>query len=345
MSTIPRETDGGAISASGPSSSPASVSLHTRGTSLRTVAIGSAIVLAAYLWIFWPFVYKQIRWAMREPADWGHTLVVPLIALYFVWFQRERLAAIQFRTTWIGLLPVILGVGWYLLCVLGPQPLWHHNLQAAGFGAVLFGLVLLLFGWRAMAILWFPIAYLVLFGQTISERFMNIITFKLQDIAAWGSFITLNVMGIETDRSGNTLTVWHRGEPHPLNIAEACSGMRMLVAFLAIGVAMAYTSLPRLWQQVLLVALGVPVAIAVNVLRVVTLGIFSLWDMSFVEGEFHTMIGLVWLIPAFIIYLIILWAIRQLVIEDEDGDADGTPNAPTHDPENSGIGPRGESAA
>jgi len=355
MTTIQRETDGETADlANNPAiGAPA----RSGGTSLQTVLVGSAVVLAAYAWIFWPFISKQVRWAIREPADWGHTLVVPAIAIYFVWFQRERLAKIPFRTTWLGLVPVVLGVAWYLLCVFGPQPLWHHNLQAAGFGSVLFGLVLLLFGWRAMAILWFPIAYLVLFGQTISERFMNIVTFKLQDIAAYGSHIVLNVIGVETDRSGNTLTVWHRGEAHPLNIAEACSGMRMLVAFLALGVAMAYTSLPRLWQQVLLVALGVPVAIAVNILRVVTLGILSMWDMGFAEGEFHTMIGLIWLIPAFMIFLLILWVIRNIVIEDDDvvqapapasalpthGSAGGAPGTEPGSA-SSGLGPRKEDA-
>lgn len=312
MSTIPRETTEAATGAAD------RVPARAHETPLSTVVIGAGIVLAAYLWIFWPFVVKQVRWAIREPSDWGHTLVVPLIAAYFVWFQRERLAQIRLRTTWEGLVPIVLGVGWYLLCVIGPLTLVHHNLQAAGFGAVLFGLVLLLCGWRAMSILWFPIAYLVLFGQSISERFMNIITFELQDIAAYGSHIVLNVIGIETDRSGNILTVWQNGQPNQLNIAEACSGMRMLVAFMALGVALAYTALPRLWQQLLLVALGVPVAIVVNVLRVVTLGILSLWDMDFAEGEFHTMVGLVWLVPAFVIFLGILWAIRNLVVEEDD---------------------------
>ncbi len=311
MTTIQRDTDRPTNGVAGP------VTAGEAGTPLRAVAFWTAAALVAYAWIFWPFISKQVRWALREPSDWGHTLVVPLIAAFFVWHQRERLAQIRFRTTWIGLVPIVLGVGWYILCVLGPQPLWHHNLQAAGFGAVLFGLVLLVCGWRAMAILWFPIAYLVLFGQTISERFMQMVTFQLQDIAAYGSHIVLNVIGIETDRSGNTLTVWHGGEPHPLNIAEACSGMRMLVAFLALGVAMAYLSLPRVWQQVLLVALGVPVALVVNILRVVTLGILSLWDMDFAQGEFHMMIGLIWLVPAFIIFLGILWVIRNLVIEEE----------------------------
>lgn len=323
MSTIPQPNPGASVGVS--QDSPSTLSPRegiagtagAAGTSTPVMLIGGAVLLLTFGWVFSDFLATQWRWAIRNPADWGHTLAIPLIAGYFVYLRREQLAAIGARTTWFGFVPLLLGVGWYLLCIVGPQTLAHHNLRGAGFGIALFGLVLLVFGWRAMAILWFPIVYLVAFGQTVSQRLMDLLTLKLQDYAAIGSHAVLNLIGIDTDRSGNVLTVWSSGVPHPLNIAEACSGMRMLVAFLALGVAMAYTGLPRLWQRVALVGLGIPVALAVNVLRVVTLGILSIWDMDFASGEFHNMIGLVWLVPAFLIYLGILWILRSLVVEED----------------------------
>jgi exosortase/archaeosortase family protein len=90
--------------------------------------------------------------------------------------------------------------------------------------------------------------------------------------------------------------------------------MRMLVAFLALGVAMAYVTLPTLWQRILLVALGVPVAIFVNMLRVTTLGILGMINTEFTAGEFHHFIGLIWLVPAFLLYMLILWVLSNLVV-------------------------------
>jgi exosortase len=159
----------------------------------------------------------------------------------------------------------------------------------------------------------------VIFGQTVTDRILNVVTFKLQDISARGADVVLNLIGIDTDRAGNTLTVWRDGVPHPLNVAEACSGMRMLLAFLALGVAIAYTGLKRPWQRVALVLLGVPVAVAVNVLRVTSLGILSLFDVEMAAGEFHHLVGLVWLLPALFIFLGILWILRRLVIEEPSG--------------------------
>ncbi len=91
----------------------------------------------------------------------------------------------------------------------------------------------------------------------------------------------------------------------------------MLMAFLALGVAMAFTGLRHWWQRIALVARGIPTAIFVNILRVATLAVLSLFDTDFAAGEFHTFIGLLWLVPAFLIYLGIMWTLRQLVVEDD----------------------------
>jgi exosortase len=156
----------------------------------------------------------------------------------------------------------------------------------------------------------------VVFGQYISERAMSRVTERLQDWSAIGADLLLNTIGIDTDRTGNVLTVhMSDGTMHPLNVAEACSGMRTLMAFLAIGVALAALGLPRWWQRVLLVAAGVPISIFVNVLRVASLGLLSMVDTNFSTGEFHSMVGLVWLVPAFLLFLGAMWVIRNLLVD------------------------------
>lgn len=290
--------------------------------SATVLSVAAAVLLAVIVATFWNFLSAQVRYAMRHPSDWGHTLVIPGIAAWFVWLRRKELLAEPFRPAWSGLPIVALGVGVYILCTFGPGAFaLHHNARGLAFGISLFGLVLLLFGWRAMRHLWFPIAYVVAFGQTISDRILNVVTFRLQDLSARGAEIVLNLVGIDTDRAGNLLTVYRDGVAHPLNVAEACSGMRMLLAFLALGVAIAYTGLKRPWQRVALVLLGVPVAVVVNVFRVVTLGVLSLFDVQMAVGEFHHLVGLVWLVPALAIFLGILWILRRIVIEEETPEA------------------------
>jgi exosortase/archaeosortase family protein len=83
---------------------------------------------------------------------------------------------------------------------------------------------------------------------------------------------------------------------------------------------MAYVGLKAWWQRFLLIALGVPVAVLVNVLRVGTLGVLSLWDVGFAGGEFHAFVGFVWLVPAFLVFLGLMSIVQRLVIEVEDGE-------------------------
>ncbi len=287
-----------------------------RATWSREALLAAAVLSGICLFLFWNFLSRQARWAIDMQADWGHTLVIPLIAGYFVYLRREQLLAKPFRTTWVGLVPVVLGVFIYMVSNVGPLVLHHHNVMGFGVWLTLTGLVLLFTGFRAFAWLIFPLAYVFVFGQTISDRLMTIVTYPMQDITARGSAVALELIGWDIRREGNTIFVLDGSREIPLNIAEACSGMRMLMAFLALGVAMAFTGLKYTWQRIMLVVLAVPTAIFVNILRVMTLAMLSVVDVEFAAGDFHTFIGLVWLVPAFFIYLGLLWILRHLVVED-----------------------------
>jgi exosortase len=319
--------------------------------STRQLLLWSTLLMVAFGWIFWDFLQRQFRFAIEQQADWGHTLVIPFIAGYFVWLCKDKLMEKPFRRAWFGgLFLIVIGLGWYSLCALGPTSMHHHNLMGIGVSCTFGGLVLFIFGWRAMRYLWFPLLFLFVFGQSISDRFMEIVTFKLQDIATYGSYVGLSILGLDVTRAGNTLEIFYDGISYPLNIAEACSGMRMLMAFLAIGVAMAFTSFRFSWNDVVgaannengsesyfslktiksfvwyvwrpafLIMVALPVAIFVNILRVMTLGLLSIADSGFSSGDFHTFVGTLWLIPAFLIYLGIVWILKNIIIDDDEDE-------------------------
>ena len=298
-----------------------------RLSTVQLVLLGLGL-LAALVAVFWVFVEGQFRMALEAPADWGHTLIVPFISGYFVYLRKDELLAKPFTANWLGLPVVVLGVAFYVASTFGPS--WfvlHHNARGLSIGITLLGLSLQLLGWRETRIMLFPLAYWVVFGQTVSDRLLQVVTQSMQDWSALGAFGLLKLFGVDVERGGNVITVFVNGEPNQLNVAEACSGMRMLVAFLALGVAIAYTGLSVSWQRAALVLSGVPVAIGVNVLRVFTLGILSLWDANFASGDFHSFVGLVWLVPALMLYLGIMWFLRNLFVDTPAGGRKGAPHA------------------
>ena len=283
----------------------------------RTAWIAGAVFAAGYLLTFWDFLRNQAIQAVTQPSDWGHTLLIPAISGYFVWLKRDQLLAEPFRPSWWGIAVFVLGMSIYMLAAFGPPAVQHHNVRGLGAAIALLGGALAIFGLRSFRSLWFPWAYWLVFGQTISERVLSRVTERLQDWSAIGADILMNTFGIDVERVGNVLTIhFSDGTSHPLNVAEACSGMRTLMAFLAIGVAMAALGLSTWWQRAALVIAGIPISLFVNILRVTSLGLLSIIDPNLSAGEFHSMVGLVWLVPAFLLFLGAMWVIRNLVIEE-----------------------------
>ena len=274
------------------------------------------ILAIVFVSIFNMFFSGQFKAAIAEPSDWGHIFVVPLIAIWFVMLRRDRILAAPLQPTWSGIVFVVIGVVIYMLGSVGPKQVIHTHVRALGVCFAFFGILVSTMGWRGFKECSFPFFYMFAFGIVITKRIMTPVTNELQDISASGAWLLLYTLGFDVDLAGNTLTVYDGDVSYPLNVAEACSGMRMLVAFLALGTAMAYVGLNRTWQRVLLIVLGIPVAVFVNVLRVVTLGLLSRYDVDFVSGEFHTFIGMVWLIPAFLIFILLMWIVRKLVVEN-----------------------------
>jgi exosortase/archaeosortase family protein len=151
--------------------------------------------------------------------------------------------------------------------------------------------------------------------------------------------VLLNILGsaldIEAERLGNTLQLYHAGaalQP-PLNVAEACSGLRMLMAFAALGTAMAYLmrDLPR-WVRFTLMASTVPIAVLANILRITGMGLAYPWYPGVTSGDLHGVLGLLMLVPAVGMFLLLEWLLPRLWIpeaklaEPKGGKTEGRKN-------------------
>lgn len=272
-------------------------------------------------------------------ADWSHALVVPFISLFCIYLRRDDLAVTPRRVCFWGLPILVTGLISYVFWV---HPGRNDMMQGYSMIAGLFGLVLFVLGPAMMRHLWFPIAYLV-FAVKISDRLWEAIAFKLQIVAANAATVALQfftlVFNFEVDNRGSTIVLhfMENGLPveRALNVAEACSGLRSLMAFVALGVALAFLWDRAWWQRLIMIAMAVPIAIAVNVGRVTALGLLSLIDEKYTRGDFHTMIGMFMLVPAAFLFLLLGWILDRVIVREEtDDDATGDAargrNLPSH---------------
>lgn len=271
------------------------------------------LLLGAFVIYFWNWIHTQFLHSQAS-SDWSHSFMVPFISIYLIWQRRDELVLERVRQYWPGLAPLFLGVLAYPFFIVGVP---NHMGQGYAMILTLFGMLLVLLGPGVMRHLFLPIAYLV-FMVTISEMIMIKITFRLKQWAAEGGNVVLQVLGVNVNLKGTTLEIFDSNNvPHPLDVADACSGMSMLIAFVALGAAVALVGCRYWWQRVVLILLAAPVALMLNVLRIAVLGLLTLWDPNLSAGEAHTMIGTLLLIPGFLVYMGIVWSLNKSVRGDD----------------------------
>ena len=114
--------------------------------------------------------------------------------------------------------------------------------------------------------------------------------------------LALPLLGVPVLREGNVIVL----PAMPLEVAEACSGIRSLMSLGALAIIYGYLLEPRILLRVLLLIAAVPIAVAANALRVVGTGLcVQYWDPTKALGFFHEFSGWVIFIVAFLLLVLV----------------------------------------
>ncbi len=274
-----------------------------------------AVILGLLLiWLFNQWFLFQVRVSWENKEDWGHALVIPFISGYLLWQSRDLIRKTPVQVFWPAIVPFLVGIHAYAYNLF-----FISNAMLQGFSMILVlgSMVLFLTGPAMLRHVFLPILYLLLM-VTIAEAIMLQVTFKLQLLASQGSWVMLSlfgeVMNFSVDLDGNRLDIFtSTGEIHPLNVAEACSGMRMVVAFYALAGAVALMGCTQWWQRIALILLAGPVAILMNMVRVTVLGLLTLIDPNLASGDAHTLIGTILLVPSLGLFMGVVWTLNRII--------------------------------
>jgi exosortase len=133
----------------------------------------------------------------------------------------------------------------------------------------------------------------------------------LQSMSAQVATTVLETIGVPAIQSGNVLEV----AEHQIVVTEACSGLRMALAFIIVtGVIAFVVDRPR-WQRIAVLLSSVPIALACNVVRVVfSAYLFSVGQEWLSQGAFHDGAGLI-MMPAAVGFVFFeFWLLSNLVV-------------------------------
>lgn len=268
------------------------------GWTLALALLGLSTLLT--LWLLWPSVLS-ITHVWLNSQTYAHGMFIPALALFLAWTRRRELAQQTPRPWAWGLLGIgAAALAWMLARTVEVETVQHFALIA-----MLPGLVLLWLGPRVAWTILFPLAYLV-----FAVPFGDFLIAPMIDLTARFSVLLLKLTGVPVFMDGHYISI----PAADFVVVEACSGVRYLIAAVALGLVYSYLSYRSLWRRLAFIALAVALPILANVLRVyVIIMTAHLTDGRItLAGHGHIVVGwvLFGLVMLLLFWLGSLWADR-----------------------------------
>ena len=231
--------------------------------------------LLALTWGDWSEMARQ-WW---DASTYNHILLVPPILAWLVRMRWPELAKLAPRTWWPGL--AWLGVG--LFAWLAGTMAGINLVSQLGAVLLLQAAVAVLLGPRVVAGLLFPLAYmlfLVPFGDEIVPA--------LQAITAEMAVALTHASGVPAQIDG----VFIETPAGLFEVAEACSGVKFLVAMVALGALVAHLCFASWKRRAVFMAAAVLVPVLANGVRAWgTIYIAQSQGIEFAAGFDHIVYG------------------------------------------------------
>jgi len=270
--------------------------------------LGVVLVLLAMLAVtvlsYWSISVRIFKEWQRSD-DYSAGQLVPLIALFLVWRERKTLKRCVLRPCWWGIALLVLAQAGRFYGLL----FMYESGVRYSMALTLAGLVLMVAGRQVFrSVLWILLFLFLMFP--LPGRVHNLISGPLQIMATTGSVFLLEAFGVRVSQQGNVVML---NERVPMAVAEACSGLRMLTAFVIVAAFMAYMVKRSHRQKAVLLLSSIPVAVMCNIFRLcVTAVLFLLVSSEVGEKFFHDFAGLAMMPAAVLLLFGELWLMDKL---------------------------------
>lgn len=233
--------------------------------------------------------------------DYGHAFFVPVFSIVLLYSRRDILDSWPTRGSWWGLALIAFAamIRWVSAVA------YFQTLEPLALIPFIAGLTLLVGGWRAMRWAWPAIIFLV-FMIPLPGALRGLSATTLQAIGTKATLFVVQTVGIPAVAEGNTIQL----RTGPITVADACSGLRMLMLFFAVCVGAAMILRRPLWERAVMIFSAVPIAIVANVARLTATAILYNIGMSdVVEERIHDGVGFL-MMP---LGIVLLWAEMSLL--------------------------------
>jgi len=246
--------------------------------------IKTTILLLIWVAVFFPICPELVHDWFDHP-DNSHAVLVPFIALFFIWKKRSELQSAHIENSaWGGVLLAI-SLLVYVASYAGGLAFPARIVMVFS----LIGLVWFCFGNKFIRILAFPLGFL-LFMVPVPYSLISLVSMPLQLMATKLSAGIIGNCSIPVYREGNMLFFVQT----QLEVAEGCSGIRSIMALTMLSFVFCYFCKDGWWRKSILVAAAIPIALLGNLARVTGTGILAhFFGDQVARGFLHEFSGLV----------------------------------------------------
>lgn len=269
--------------------------------------------------IYWPVLTKMFQY-LQSNDDYSYGLLIPLVSIYIIYQKWPKIKGAHWQPSWWGLPVMLTGLWFFIMGELAAD----LYVPRVSFIMTLGGIVLLLGGWIILRLLIFPLLLLILMIP-LPELVTNKLTMPLQLISSQLATLFLQFLGIPVFRQGNIIDLGVR----QMQIVDACSGLRYILALLALGIIFCYFYQRKVWKIIVLLLVLIPATIFANALRVAGMGIYP----ALLEGFWHAFSGWLIFVFCFGILALVNFGLNRLSPPSQD-----TILVPTSKPEREPLG-------
>ena len=228
---------------------------------------------------------------LAPEEDMDYAWFVPLFTVAVLWMERRRILKSLGEPSLAGMLAMIPFLFIGLLGVRGLQV----RFELLAFVGLSVTIPWALFGGKCAKRMLFPVACL-LFCMPMAS-FLAIFTVPLRLLVSSVSTEVLSLFGMEIVRHGNMITlpsVIVDGKPFGVGIADPCSGLRSIVALVAVSVGYGYFA-QRTWsRRAVLLVCSVPIAVLCNIIRIMSICLIARFgSTSYATGQGHDFLGFI----------------------------------------------------
>ena len=270
-----------------------------------TLTVGLVLATA---WAWWPHISTFARVWSSDP-QYSHGYIVPLISAGLLWCRRDQLENATLRVSWSGLILIFSGLALRFVATF----LYLEWVDQISLLPVLSGSFLLV-GGRPSFFWSMPAVGFLFFMIPLPHSLQSLMQLPLRKIGTVASVYVMQTLGLPALAEGRVIIL---GDHH-IGVAEACSGLRMLMVFGAMSTAIAILSTRPVWERMFVVVSALPIALIVNVGRISVTGLLHATSRSETARlVFHDLAGWIMMPAALLLLAFECWILRKLFVMED----------------------------